>query len=165
MIKRLRNAILILHPADGLPREAFEFMYTGQLYELLNNPHDINWHTFDLVQVWEGIVVADTLADAWATGPAQYSRHLSSELRRKIKEGCVKWNGKKVADIYQPLDFLKPGWGVSQIGKRDYQIVLDPKRVAIWNTRWDSPQLYYGRDHIYAVISPLVNSEDGQVQQ
>jgi len=55
-----------------------------------------------------------------------FSTH--GEVRRKIKEGGVKWNGVKVNDPHFIPEFIDPGWGVVQLGKNQFGLVwtFDP---------------------------------------
>ena len=45
------------------------------------------------------------------------------EVRRKIKEGGVKWNGVKVTDPNFIPELIDPGWGVVQLGKNNFGLV------------------------------------------
>jgi tyrosyl-tRNA synthetase len=49
----------------------------------------------------------------------------NGEVRRKIKEGGVKWNGEKVTDPNFIPEFIWPGWGVVQLGKNNFAIVIN----------------------------------------
>jgi hypothetical protein len=37
----------------------------------------------------------------------------------------MKWNGKRVTDANMIVEFLEPGWGVIQLGKKTHDILLD----------------------------------------
>ena len=37
----------------------------------------------------------------------------------------MKWNGDRVTDINMQVQFLEPGWGVIQLGKRTHGVILD----------------------------------------
>lgn len=48
----------------------------------------------------------------------------SSEAYRKVKEGGMKWNGKRVTDPRMEVEFMWPGIGIIQLGKQHFAMVL-----------------------------------------
>ena len=48
-----------------------------------------------------------------------------ADFFRKVKEGGMKCNGRRVADVNMPIEFLAPGWGVIQLGKKTHKVLLD----------------------------------------
>ncbi len=106
---------------------AFPF---DNLWELLNNPHSIDTLTFEQVINWcrpkvpSGILCFDAFADVVVKSSLFASR---AEVIRKVREGAMKWNGRRVTDANMTVGFLNPGWGVIQLGKRTHKVVLEEK--------------------------------------
>lgn len=100
------------------------------LWELLSNPRPIDSETLELVINWcrpmipSGCIAFDDIADVIVKSGLLSTK---SEVVRKIKERSVKWNGNQVADPHMLTGFLKPGWGVIQLGKRTHKVVIEEK--------------------------------------
>ena len=109
---------------DGHFRDVMrEFPYE-KLWELLNDPQPIDDATFEYVINWcrPRIVKDHTFVEAVLDSRLLETR---SEVFRKVKEGGMKWNGKRVTDVNMPIEFLEPGWGVIQLGKKTHKVILD----------------------------------------
>jgi len=100
-----------------------EFPYE-RLCELLNDPEPIDEATMAYVVNWcrPKPIQGRTFADAAVEAGTLKTR---SEVYRKVKEGAMKWNGRRVADANMVVEFLEPGWGVVQLGKKTHDVLLD----------------------------------------
>jgi len=100
-----------------------EFPYE-KLWEILNDPKPIDEATMECVVNWcrPRAMKGRTFADAAVEAGTLKTR---SEVYRKVKEGAMKWNGKRVTDANMIVEFLEPGWGVIQLGKKTHDILLD----------------------------------------
>lgn len=100
-----------------------EFPYE-KLWELLNDPKPIDYATLEYVINWCRPRVAKGHAFVEAVLDSRLFE-TRSEVFRKVKEGGMKWNGRRVADVNMPIEFLAPGWGVIQLGKKTHKVLLD----------------------------------------
>lgn len=94
-----------------------------QLWEILNNPQEVDATTFASLLWWmrPPTVKMGNIGEIAVQGKACTSL---SETRRKIKEGSLSWNGQKVKDIEMIPIFLWPGWGIIRIGKKQHFMVM-----------------------------------------
>jgi hypothetical protein len=100
-----------------------EFPYE-KLWELLNDPRPVDYATLEYVINWcrPRVAKGHTFVEAVLDSRLLDTR---SEVFRKVKEGGMKWNGRRVADVNMPIEFLAPGWGVIQLGKKTHKVLLD----------------------------------------
>lgn len=124
---------------------------SNELDGIFNNPHSVSWMAFDEIRQLQGYVFSRpndktlnpaTLVDTMASLP-NWSK---SEVYRKVKEGAIKWNGKKVVDAKMELDFLFPGWGIIKFGKKTYFVVLDSDFWIQWKEE-EPPYDYFCSDY------------------
>jgi hypothetical protein len=101
-----------------------------KLWDLLMNPKDIDDRLFLYVIGWccPKLTNARTffeLSQVESFHP--FDRTIAppskSELQRLVRSGALKWNGILVKDIFMPIDWLNPGWGVIQIGKKTHKVI------------------------------------------
>jgi tyrosyl-tRNA synthetase len=90
---------------------------------ILQHPKEVDQHTFMLMAAWmwpknsqEGKRFCEIAVDSGLF-------ESNGEVRRKVKEGGVKWCGKKVTDHNFIPEWIHPGWGVVQKGKNNFQLV------------------------------------------
>ena len=101
--------------------EAFPY---EELWELLNDPRPIDNATLEHVIRWcrPKTIGGATFVEAVLDSNLLETR---SDVLRKVKEGGMKWNGRRVADMNMPIEFLAPGWAVIQLGKKTHRVVLN----------------------------------------
>jgi hypothetical protein len=112
-----------------------EFPYET-LMEHLRHPHAIDKVTLGFIIDWTWPKIVQNEFEGTEAGiqpirrpfvqRALESRIVSSksEVRRKIKEGALYWNGVRVTDENMLTDFLEPGWAVVQLGKKHFKTLL-----------------------------------------
>ena len=95
-----------------------------KLWGLLNAPRSIDYATLECVINWcrPRAAKGHTFVEAVLDSKLLETR---SDVFRKVKEGGMKWNGQRVADVNMPIEFLAPGWGVIQLGKKTHKVLLD----------------------------------------
>lgn len=103
--------------ADTIRRLPFE-----QLWELLNNPRPVSGEIFTCLYSWMnpkqtlGQNIVQVCLDSGACASV-------SDVRRKIKEGSLTWNGQRITDKTAPT-LVWPGWGVVCRGKKNHFMVV-----------------------------------------
>lgn len=109
---------------EGHFRDVMKELPYEKLWELLNDPKPIDNTTLEYVVNWcrPRVIQGRTFADAILDSNLLETR---SEVFRKVKEGSMKWNGQQATDMNMVIEFLEPGWGVIQLGKRTHKVLLD----------------------------------------
>jgi tyrosyl-tRNA synthetase len=94
-----------------------------ELWEILNKPKAVCQETFASMWWWmrPKTVQDGKIAQICVDGGALPS---ISEVRRKVKEGSLSWNGEKVTDPESLVKFIWPGWGIIRIGKKQHFMVI-----------------------------------------
>jgi len=94
-----------------------------ELWEHLNNPKAVCRETFASIMAWmkPKTVQDGKISQICVDGGALPS---ISEVRRKMKEGSLSWNGEKVTDPEKLATFIWPGWGIIRIGKKQHFMVV-----------------------------------------
>jgi len=112
--------------------KVLEYFPYEKIWELLNNPRPIDDTTFYYLKRWcsnaSRINVKTFMEVTQKISFHPYDQTIppptKSEVYRLIKSKALKWNGIKVTDAYMEISWLKPGWGVLQIGKKTHVVVL-----------------------------------------
>lgn len=106
-----------------------------KLWKLLNDPKPIDNATLKYVIRWcrPKTISGTTFVEAVLDTNLLETR---SDVLRKIKEGGMKWNGRRVADMNMPIEFLAPGWAVIQLGKKTHRVVLNH---VFGSNHWEQP--------------------------
>lgn len=115
----------IQHPkGNGCFLDVMKAFPYERLWELLNDPKPIDHVILEYVINW--------CRPATATGTTFIKAVLDTKLLetrsdvfRKVREGGMKWNGQRVTDVNMPIEFLAPGWGVVQLGRKTHRVLLD----------------------------------------
>lgn len=96
----------------------------GKLWELLNAPRPIDNTSLEYVIWWcrPKATSGTTFVEAVLDSNLLETR---SAVLRKVREGGMKWNGRRVTDMDMPIGFLAPGWAVIQLGKKTHKVVLN----------------------------------------
>ena len=109
---------------DSVMRGSLPFQ---DLWSLLNNPREIDKATLDDVISWMRPQRVDENIPFWKAAKSSPLINSKSDVMRKIKEGSIRWNGEKVEDAEMLINFLGPGWGVIQVGKKNHTVVINSK--------------------------------------
>jgi len=112
--------------------EAFPY---EELWELLNDPKPIDNAILEHVIRWcrPKAIGGTTFVEAVLDSNLLETR---SDVLRKVKEGGMKWNGRRITDMNMPIEFLAPGWAVIQLGKKTHRVVLN--RI-LGSNHWKQP--------------------------
>lgn len=94
-----------------------------ELWEILNKPKAVCRETFASMMAWmkPKTVQPGKLSQVCVDGGALPS---ISEVKRKVKEGSLFWNGEKITDSEKETNFIWPGWGIIRIGKKQHFMVV-----------------------------------------
>ena len=91
----------------------------------LRNPKPVDQATFLCIRCWMRPATITSRRFAQVAVDSGILKTVS-EVYRKVKEGGMKWNGRRVTDPNLEVSLIWPGWGVVQLGKSTFQVVIKP---------------------------------------
>ena len=109
--------------------DVMEDMPFQTLWELLNNPRDIDKPTLDNVISWTRPARIQNNSSLWEAALKTSLFASKSQVTRSFHQKSLRWNGELVTDIEHPATLLKPGWGVFKMGKKSHAVVIADRWV------------------------------------
>jgi len=101
------------------------------VFRLLSDPHPLDYHQLFLLCAW----IRPQLTEKTQLGEVIIDSGILdslSQVRQRIKDNSLKWNGVPVTDPKINAEFFEPGWGVISIGKRNHTMIInDPALVVM----------------------------------
>jgi tyrosyl-tRNA synthetase len=124
LFRRKPKTGIIVLSRDYVFGDVMDEMPFEEVRALLQKPKEVDEHTFFLMAAWmrpKDSEIGKRFCEI-AVDSGLFESH--GEVRRKVKEGGVKWCGEKVTDHNFIPTWIRPGWGVVQKGKNNFSLVI-----------------------------------------
>lgn len=95
-----------------------------KVFEFLSDPHPVDWHELFLLCAWirPKLIENNQIGEAIIESGVLESL---SQVKQRIKDKSLKWNGKLVDNHTASAIFFDPGWAVISIGRRNHTMIIN----------------------------------------
>lgn len=105
-------------------KQVMQEMSGDDVFRFLCDPHMVDRHQLFLLCAWvrpqmtEKTQLGEVIIDSGMLDSI-------SQVRQRIKDNSLKWNGLQIADHKEIAEFFEPGWGVVSLGKRNHTMIIN----------------------------------------